>query len=108
MPKKNPIQEEYSKLDVIAAEMERTLELARQLGKQKPTLGFAIAFVIAGDLAHAERIDAMFQAGELKFKQAWKAMGSYARFQWVVAQLDAGKVTAKTVYKMLPHLWAYS
>jgi hypothetical protein len=104
----NNLPPEFAMLEELAKEAQKQVELAAKILEQQPDLGIATAYIIAGDRTHADRIDKMFQEGKLKFKQAAAAIGSYARFDWVVKQLDAKKVTAKTVYKMLPHLWTAS
>lgn len=82
----------------------RQSELADELLKKDPKLDPISALVMAGDAASAERADAALAAGE-PFSRALVMVGSYARLDWVVRQLRAGRVDEETVLDQWPELW---
>lgn len=100
--------------ELLAAQMRREVrrnEIATELSEKNPSLGVIPLIIMSGDMAAAEEVDAAFRAGELTFQQAQIRLGSYARFDWVVKQLDAGALCAadvEYVFKNLPSLWAFS
>lgn len=84
-------------LEGLKANAERHSQIAASLLESNPALGPVTALIMAGDLAHAERIDGMFQRGEMSFHHASRMMGSYARFDWVVRQLDAKAIKGNNI-----------
>jgi hypothetical protein len=108
MPQKNNPFEQFQSLERQAVYFQRQAELTQEILAKQPDLGYVTAFIQAGDIVNSEKVDTVFQAGEIPFETACRLIGSYARFDWVVKQLDAGKVTPEQVYPMLPELWSGS
>lgn len=60
------------------------------------------AFVVAGDIQSARRVDEMIAAGKKPRDVVW-FVGSYARFDWAVSNL-----TKRQLFAILPDLWVGS
>lgn len=96
-------------IDWMSDEMQRLMEhqlrvceIAAELYAKTPTLGIT-AYIIAGDLASAERMERIVAAGKLTALQALNYIGSYARFDFAVKHL-----TDEDLFPLLPELWSES
>lgn len=91
---------------MMVARAEREKPIIDRLLEADPSLGIA-AIIMAGDILSAEDATARVAAGE----DPWRAsirIGSYARLDWVIAQHEAGRITARSFYRRLPELWRSS
>lgn len=92
----------------MARRIERQNEIVLRLAAKQPTLNFITAFIMSGDLAAAEEVEAEFAAGKLTFEQAQVFCGSYARFDFIVRQVELGRVKPEEAYALLPEVWSGS
>lgn len=79
-----------------------------RLAKKYPGLNPITLIVMASDYSNLPEVAQMFASGEWDFKKSCFMLGSYARFEWAVEQLNAGRVDPQMFYKMLPELWSSS
>lgn len=88
--------------------IKRQTDLTYEIIQKNPTLGFVTAFIMAGDFANAERITKFFENGEIQFGAAQAMIGSYARFEWIVRQVEAKKVKLQDILPDLCNMWSGS
>lgn len=86
-------------LNQVVKESERANQIASALLAEHPHLGVT-AYVMAGDKVSAERVTRMVKERELTPREAVNYVGSYARFEWAVANLQK-----RTLARLLPELW---
>jgi hypothetical protein len=88
----------------LAEWAERADEITSLLLKQQPDLHPITAHIIAGDLISAERATKRVAAGEDALK-VYVTVGSYARWDWVVTMVRAGKIGAQWFADNICDLW---
>jgi len=74
------------------AQMEATNEIASDLMKADPSMNFATAYVMAGDILSARKATDRVVAGEDATK-VYLHVGSFARWDWIVTMWRAGKIS---------------
>jgi hypothetical protein len=84
------------------------MKLAGRIAKKNPELGIVTAVIMAGDIQGAKRWEKRLIAGDYTFKQVVGLVGSYARFDFALRQMDKGRATPEQIYKILPGLWSFS
>lgn len=98
----------YEKLQDEAELYKRQEVIMQKLQKKHPTWSRVTLFVLSGDLAHSEKVDALFQAGEISFDEAQNAMGSFARWDWLMKQYRAGTINPVKFHENMCHWWSAS
>ena len=93
---------------LVEEDFQHQAELTRQLADKHPEIGMPTVFIMAGDLVAAEKVDKLFQAKQMTFEAAQAVMGSYARFDWIVKQIEQGIVKPEQAYALLPEVWSSS
>ena len=78
-------------------------ELAQEIARTDPSIGFVNAFILAGDRLSAIRASALLEAGILDLEKAFSSIGSYSRLEWGLKN-----VPREDLIKRLPALWAWS
>ena len=98
-----------SNIDWMSGEMQRLMEhqervgeIASELYAKTSSLGIT-AYIMAGDLASAERMERIVAEGKLTALQALNYIGSYARFDFAVKHLPD-----EDLFPLLPELWSGS
>jgi hypothetical protein len=97
-------QEQLARLDGMAEAYKHQGELAEEILKKDPRLDPIVALVMAGDAISTTRADAAIAAGE-PFDRAAVMVGSYARLDWAVRQLAAGRIDEELLLSRWPSLW---
>lgn len=84
--------------------VDHRLDLAAKIRAQNPDMSEITAFIIAGDMDSVSLADQALAEGD----GIWAAsvlVGSYARLDWIVRQLEAGRVPREEVLDHLPDVW---
>lgn len=91
-------------LEEMARDMEERQTVAEELQAKDPTLPDIAAIVIAGDVVSARRAQRMLDAGE-PFRRCLMMVGSYARLDFALRAVEAGKWDRAELIAQLPDLW---
>lgn len=84
---------------------ERTSQINEQLAIDLPGVPFLTRVVMAGDMEGAERVEAEFRAGKIRFERAMTYCGSYSRLDFAARMEQAGLVPLPKLLAMLPDEW---
>lgn len=95
-------------MDRLVKQHEQVSRRAMELVARDPALDYISALVIAGDLMTAESAIEAMKAGDATFDEAYRAAGSYGRFEVIYAALESGHVSFPTVASMLADEWSGS
>ena len=87
-----------------AARSQRQGERAEELMKLDPRLPFVTALIIAGDEASTALADERLESGDPFERVVW-LVGSFARLDWALRQVDEQRVSIERVEALLPELW---
>jgi hypothetical protein len=91
-----------------ALRMIQEQKAAEEIYAKYPGIHPVTAIVMTGDYAGMKEWGKYFERGEWDFAKTTSMIGSYARMEWVLTMLEAGKVTPEEVYPKLPELWSSS
>jgi hypothetical protein len=90
----------------LQAELERDAKRAEELMARDPKLPFISAFIIARDLASADRSLNWLREGKYEWGMAEAFCGSYGRLDLRVKALAEGLITPQQAYADLPSAWS--
>jgi hypothetical protein len=83
---------------------ERTNEIASGLIEKNPDLNFITASIIANDILSAEHRTKQVADGADATSVVW-LVGSFARWDWTIAMVSAGKISAAWFADNIADLW---
>lgn len=89
-------------------QMEDQSHHAKELMEKDPKLPFISAYIIAGDLASADRSLQWLRDGKYDFGVCKAFVGSYGRLDFMVRARDAGLATREQLLKDLADEWSGS
>lgn len=108
-PEKTPEQIEAERREQMQAELmawaEKTNAVAVQLVEANPDLHPITAQIMAGDIISAERATGYVETGELPVEKAVSHVGSFARWDWVLTMMAAGRVSEDWFAANVCDLW---
>jgi hypothetical protein len=84
---------------------EQTNEIAADLVRKMPGLHYITASIMANDILSARYRTEQVESGERKAEQVVWLIGSYARWDWAVTMLAAGRLTDAWFDENIADLW---
>jgi hypothetical protein len=105
---KSKLPPEYRDLEKTQKAFVQQMKLAGKISEKNPELGMIASVIMAGDICGAKRWEKRLIAGDYTFDKIIWLIGSYARFDFALRQMDKGRATPEQIYKILPRLWSFS
>jgi hypothetical protein len=105
---KSKLPPEFKDLEKTQAAFVQQIKLAGKISEKNPELGMIASVIMAGDICGAKRWEKRLIAGDYTFDKIIWLIGSYARFDFALRQMDKGRATPEQIYKILPGLWSFS
>lgn len=84
----------------------RQQEIMDKLAKAHPTWNFVTLHVMSGDMETSERVDVEYQKGALDFETALNLLGSYARWDFVVREMQKGVISIYDFHSKMCSWWS--
>jgi hypothetical protein len=88
----------------MKAEVEERLKIVDELQKKDPTMPDIAALILAGDMLSAQKAQEMLDAGT-PFAEVLPLVGSYAKLDFALRAVEAGKWERRLLIARLPDLW---